>query len=152
MIRALQAATGDVVVVATVADDRAATATSSEYAVKMFENHGRGIGEKGKDNGLLILLAVKERRVWSRSRLRPRAVDHRRLRRRDQPRVHGAAVSRAAGTAPGCSPAPNASSAGSRRAATSRSTACAMPARAPANAATRSPIGISSIFWLIIAS
>ena len=35
-----------------------------EYAVKLFENHGRGIGDKGKDNGLLILLAVKERRVW----------------------------------------------------------------------------------------
>ena len=35
-----------------------------EYAVKLFENHGRGIGDKGKDNGLLILLAVKERKVW----------------------------------------------------------------------------------------
>ena len=34
-----------------------------EYAVKMFENHGRGIGERGRDNGLLILVAVKERRV-----------------------------------------------------------------------------------------
>ena len=30
----------------------------------MFENHGRGIGAKGKDNGLLVLLAVKDRRVW----------------------------------------------------------------------------------------
>jgi uncharacterized protein len=29
----------------------------------MFENHGRGIGQKGKDNGLLILLAVKDRQV-----------------------------------------------------------------------------------------
>ena len=35
-----------------------------EYAVKMFQNHGRGIGDKGKDNGLLVLLAVKDRRVW----------------------------------------------------------------------------------------
>jgi uncharacterized protein len=35
-----------------------------EYAVQMFENGGRGIGERGKDNGLLILLAIKERRVW----------------------------------------------------------------------------------------
>jgi uncharacterized protein len=35
-----------------------------EYAVKLFENHGRGIGDKGKDNGVLILLAVKERKVW----------------------------------------------------------------------------------------
>ena len=24
--------------------------------VKLFENHGKGIGEKGKNNGLLILL------------------------------------------------------------------------------------------------
>jgi uncharacterized protein len=60
--RALQAKTGDVVAVATVptvdpfADIR-------EYAVKMFENHGKGIGQKGKDNGLLILLAIKERQV-----------------------------------------------------------------------------------------
>jgi uncharacterized protein len=29
----------------------------------MFENRGRGIGQKGKDNGLLILLAVKDRAV-----------------------------------------------------------------------------------------
>jgi uncharacterized protein len=36
-----------------------------EYAVKMFENHGRGVGQKGKDNGLLVLLAVKDRRVWA---------------------------------------------------------------------------------------
>ena len=34
-----------------------------EYAIKLFENRGRGIGDKGKDNGLLIVLAVKERRV-----------------------------------------------------------------------------------------
>jgi uncharacterized protein len=29
----------------------------------MFENHGRGIGQKGKDNGALIVVAVKERQV-----------------------------------------------------------------------------------------
>ena len=29
----------------------------------MFENRGRGIGERGRDNGLLILLAVKDRQV-----------------------------------------------------------------------------------------
>ena len=62
MIRALQAKTGDVVVVATVPnldpyDD------INEYTVKLFENHGRGIGQKGKDNGALIVLALKERRV-----------------------------------------------------------------------------------------
>ena len=63
MIRSLQAATGDVVVIVTVpsfdpyGDIR-------EYAVKLFQNHGRGIGEKGKDNGLLVLLTLKERRAW----------------------------------------------------------------------------------------
>jgi uncharacterized protein len=59
----LKQASGDVVVVATI-DTFAPYADIREYAVKMFENHGRGIGEKGKDNGLLILLAVKDRRVW----------------------------------------------------------------------------------------
>jgi uncharacterized protein len=60
--RSLQAKTGDVVVVATVptlqpyGDDK-------EYAVKLFENHGRGVGQKGKDNGLLILLAPNDRKV-----------------------------------------------------------------------------------------
>jgi hypothetical protein len=34
-----------------------------EYAVKMFENSGRGIGEKGKDNGLLIVVAVQDRKI-----------------------------------------------------------------------------------------
>ncbi len=63
MIRQLKGATGDVVVVATVptidpyGDIR-------EYANKLFANHGRGIGDKGKDNGVLILLALKERKVW----------------------------------------------------------------------------------------
>jgi uncharacterized protein len=61
-IRALKAATGDVVVVATI-DTFAPYADIREYAVKMFENHGRGIGDKGKDNGLLVVLAVKDRNV-----------------------------------------------------------------------------------------
>ena len=61
--RSLQAASGDVVVVATV-QTVAPYADIREYAVKLFENHGRGIGEKGKDNGVLILLAIQERRVW----------------------------------------------------------------------------------------
>ena len=55
-------ATGDVVVVATVPTFQP-SADINEYAVKMFENGGRGIGEKGKDNGALIVLAVKERQV-----------------------------------------------------------------------------------------
>ena len=63
MIRALQAKTGDAVVVVTVPTIEPA-GDIREYAENLFENHGRGIGEKGKDNGLLILLALKERRVW----------------------------------------------------------------------------------------
>ena len=62
MIRSLQRATGDVVVVATV-DTFQPYATIDEYAVKMFQNGGRGIGEKGRDNGLLIVVAVNDRRV-----------------------------------------------------------------------------------------
>ena len=62
LIRSLQRTTGDVVVVATV-DTFQPYATIDEYAVKMFQNGGRGIGEKGRDNGLLIVVAVKDRRV-----------------------------------------------------------------------------------------
>ena len=59
----LLAASGDTLVVATVrtakewGDIRA-------YATRMFENGGRGIGQKGKDNGVLVLLAVEDRQVW----------------------------------------------------------------------------------------
>jgi len=63
VIRALQAATGDTVVVVTVPTVEP-YADVREYAVKLFENQGRGIGQKGKDNGILIVLALKERRVW----------------------------------------------------------------------------------------
>lgn len=63
MIRALQQASGDVVVVATV-PTFAPYGDIREYAVKLFGNHGKGIGEKDKHNGLLILLAVKDRKVW----------------------------------------------------------------------------------------
>ncbi|HKY20456.1 MAG TPA: TPM domain-containing protein [Vicinamibacterales bacterium] len=62
-VLALKQASGDVVVVATI-DTFAPYADIREYAVKMFENRGRGIGARGKDNGLLVLLAVKDRRVW----------------------------------------------------------------------------------------
>ncbi len=61
-IRALQRASGDVVVVATV-DTFAPYGTIDEYAVKLFENHGRGIGAKGKDNGALIVAAMNDRKV-----------------------------------------------------------------------------------------
>jgi uncharacterized protein len=63
LIRTLQRASGDVVVVATI-DTFKPYGDIREYATKMFENQGRGIGEKGKDNGLLILLAVQDRQVW----------------------------------------------------------------------------------------
>src|SRR5215471_4242542 len=46
-IRALQAKTGDVVVVATV-QTIDPYGDIKEYANKLFENGGRGIGEKGK--------------------------------------------------------------------------------------------------------
>ena len=60
----LKKASGDIVVVATI-DTYSPYADIREYAAKMFENRGRGIGDKGKDNGVLILLAVKDRRVWA---------------------------------------------------------------------------------------
>ena len=61
-IRALKEATGDVVVVATVPTFQP-YGNIDEYAVKMFENGGRGIGEKGKDNG-----AAHRRRRWTTGR------------------------------------------------------------------------------------
>ncbi len=66
IIRALLDTTGDVVVVATV-ESIAPYADIREYAVRMFQNRGRGIGYKGKDNGALVLLALKERQVWIES-------------------------------------------------------------------------------------
>ena len=61
-IRALQQATGDVIVVATL-DTLEPFATIDELAVELFENAGKGIGQKGQDNGALVVLALKERRV-----------------------------------------------------------------------------------------
>lgn len=61
-IRALRQATGDTLVVATVPKIEG-YGSIDEYAVKMFENGGRGIGDKGKDNGLLMLVAVQDRKV-----------------------------------------------------------------------------------------
>jgi uncharacterized protein len=61
--RSLERASGDAIVVATV-DSYAPYADIREYAVKLFENGGRGIGQRGRDNGLLVVLAVKEREVW----------------------------------------------------------------------------------------
>jgi uncharacterized protein len=61
-ILALQKATGDAVVVATVPTFQP-YGSIEEYAVKMYENGGKGIGQAGKDNGLLILVAVEDRKV-----------------------------------------------------------------------------------------
>lgn len=56
-IRALKAATGDVVIITTVPTVAPYTDVN-EYAVKLFEH--AGIGDSKLDNGLLILIAVKE--------------------------------------------------------------------------------------------
>ena len=66
LIKSLQQASGDVVVVATV-KTFAPYADIKEFSVKLFENHGRGIGSKGKDNGLLVVLSVADRQVWVES-------------------------------------------------------------------------------------
>lgn len=60
MCRELKQKTGDTVFVVTVKTIEP-WGDIHEYAVKLFEK--AGLGERGKDNGLLVLLAVKERRV-----------------------------------------------------------------------------------------
>jgi uncharacterized protein len=64
IIRKLQAASGDVIAVATVQTFQP-SADIRVYANEMFENHGRGIGQKGRDNGMLVLLSVDDREVWA---------------------------------------------------------------------------------------
>jgi len=64
LIRKLQSASGDVIVVATV-KTFAPAADIQVYANEMFENRGKGIGQKGKDNGMLVVLAVDDREVWA---------------------------------------------------------------------------------------
>jgi uncharacterized protein len=61
-IRALQQQTGDTIVVATVKTFQP-YASIDEYAVRMFQNGGRGVGERGKDNGVLVVVAVDDRQV-----------------------------------------------------------------------------------------
>jgi uncharacterized protein len=63
LIRRLQAATGDTIVVAT-RDAIAPFADERELAVKWFENGGRGIGDRDKDGGVLFVLLPKDRAVW----------------------------------------------------------------------------------------
>jgi uncharacterized protein len=64
LIRQLQSASGDVMVVAAVKTFQPA-ADIRVFANEMFENHGKGIGQKGRDNGLLLVLAVDDREVWA---------------------------------------------------------------------------------------
>jgi uncharacterized protein len=59
-IRALLAASGDTVVVATV-ETFAPYATIEEFAVKLFEQ--AGIGDRERDRGVLVVMAENERRV-----------------------------------------------------------------------------------------
>jgi uncharacterized protein len=59
-VRSLQAATKDVVVVATV-DSYEPYGSIEDYAVHLFEQ--AGIGTRSDDNGVLIVMAVKEKRV-----------------------------------------------------------------------------------------
>src|SRR5262249_35910457 len=54
--------TSDAIVVATVTSLEGYTGIE-ELALRMFENHGRGIGRKGKDNGVLIVVVPRDRRV-----------------------------------------------------------------------------------------
>ena len=141
-IRALQAASGDVVVVATV-PTVAPYADIREYAVKLFENHGRGIGEKGKDNGLLILLAVKERKVWIEVGydLEQWITDG--FAGETSREVHGAANSASGRYGDGLlAGVARASSAASRRAAASRCRACRAGAGRAAQAGSSIPVGL----------
>ena len=59
-IRALEAKTKDAIVVATV-DTIGSAGSIEDYAVKRFEKSG--VGQKSKDNGLLIVVAKTERKV-----------------------------------------------------------------------------------------
>ena len=59
-IRALESATKDAIVVATV-KSFAPYGTIEEFAVKLFEKSG--IGQRQRDNGALIVLALDERKV-----------------------------------------------------------------------------------------
>jgi uncharacterized protein len=63
--RALQQATGDAIVVLTVPTYKPTFGDIREFANEAFENHGRGIGDREKDNGLLMVLAVNDREVYT---------------------------------------------------------------------------------------
>jgi uncharacterized protein len=60
IIQSLRRDTGDVVVVATLPDCGSLESIKA-CSMKLFENHGRGIGQRGKDNGVLVLAVMKSR-------------------------------------------------------------------------------------------
>jgi uncharacterized protein len=62
LIDGLQRKTGDAVVVATIDRVTEPYGDIVDYAVELFENHGKGIGGKD-DTGALVLLSVGDRRV-----------------------------------------------------------------------------------------
>jgi uncharacterized protein len=63
LVEQLRAASGDRIAVATIRSFKPWPDLQS-YAVRMFENRGRGIGDTGKDNGLLMVVALDDRRAW----------------------------------------------------------------------------------------
>jgi uncharacterized protein len=63
LARDLQAATGDVIVVAT-RQQVAPFMDIRELAVRWFANNGKGIGNRDTDAGVLVVLAVDDREVW----------------------------------------------------------------------------------------
>jgi serine/threonine protein kinase len=61
-IRDIQSMTSNVMVVATV-QTIAPWTDIKQYSLHLFDNNGHGIGQSGKDNGILVLLALQERQV-----------------------------------------------------------------------------------------
>ena len=67
LIDELEKKTSDAVAVVTI--DTTGPVSLEEYAVKLYRNVGRssdgryGLGQKGKDNGVLILVAIKDRKA-----------------------------------------------------------------------------------------
>ena len=88
-IRALQKSSGAAIVVATI-ETFAPYGSIDEYATKLFQQ--AGIGGKNKDNGLLILVAVRERKVRVEVGIRVGRPCDRRLLRRGDPQGHAAGV------------------------------------------------------------